>query len=122
MKPRPRVFVQFRLSTLFVAVTLAGVLTFLNTLPGPPKLLGHVSSDEPPIAPGMFVMGNDYGWPWTYRTESFKTETIQIRVFDHLSWGPLAANIAVGLLAVIVFAIGTNLLLRLVQARERRET
>lgn len=115
MKSRPRAFVQFRLSTLFVAVTVAALLAFLNTRPGPPKLLGHVSSDEPPMAPGMFVMGNDYGWPWTYRTESFKTDTIQIRVFDHLNWRPLAANIAVGLLAVLVVAASGGLLRRWMQ-------
>ena len=115
MKPRRRVFVQFRLSTLFVAVTVAAILVFLNTRAGAPKLLGHVSSNEPPIAPGIFVMGNDFGWPWTYRTESFKTDTIQIRVFDHLNWRPLAANIAVGLLAVLGVAASGDLLRRWMQ-------
>src|SRR5437016_11303206 len=79
-----------RTAIALVLATAGCWLIAANIRPGQPILLGHVSSDEPPIRPGLWIHGNEFGWPWRYRTESFKTDAIRIAVFDRFEWLPLA--------------------------------
>jgi hypothetical protein len=96
---------DLHIRTWLLAVIIVGVTVFLNTRSVSSDILGHVSSDEPPIRPGMVVFGDSYGWPWIYRIESFKTEAIAITVFDQFRWLPLIGNAAVGLVAIVVVAL-----------------
>lgn len=96
-----RLIFELRLPTVFLLVALAGALIGLNLRPGEAKMLGHVSGDEPPIRPGLWILGNDYGWPWTYCTESFKTDVIAIDAFDRFDWLCLAGNTAVAISSLV---------------------
>jgi hypothetical protein len=76
-----------------------------NVRPGRFTTLGHVSFEAShPLFPGVWISGHDYGWPWIYKTVSFKTESVRIDNFDEFNWTPLMGNAAVGL--VILVAVG----------------
>jgi hypothetical protein len=92
---------RFRILTLLVAVAVFGGLLVANTRRHSPRLFGHVVIHEGPLMPGMFVIGHDYGWPWVYKSESFKTKHFSITYFDTFSWPWLAGNAAIGTCLVV---------------------
>jgi hypothetical protein len=96
----------FRLHLATVLSVGAGALVLLlaNTWPFP-KVLGHVSSSEPPIAPGLWIHGDDYGWPWVYKRESFKTEAVPFGIFERFDRLSLVANATVGLAILLGIAV-----------------
>jgi hypothetical protein len=96
MKIRLQRLFGLHLATVLLVVAGSLMVYVANTWPSP-RLLGHVSSSEPPIAPGLWIHGDDYGWPWVYQTESFKTKDIVIKSFDRFEWKNLIANAMVGL-------------------------
>ncbi len=104
-----RRLLQFRLATLLVAVAVICALLVANTRPGGDTFLGHVST----AGGGLWISGNEYGWPWTYRVKSddFLPELVQI-VFDEFHRSALAANVAVGLLLVAAVMASAELGLR----------
>ena len=110
-------WLQFRLATLLVAMAVLGVLLVVNTRPSEPVSLGHVSSDDPRIRPGLWIMGHEFGWPWTWRVESFKGDLLDSTPFDRVHYGPLAGDVAAGLLIVAVAMFVTEILLRLRHSR-----
>jgi hypothetical protein len=114
-----RGLLQFRLPTLLVAVTVLCVLLVANTRPSEPISLGHVSSDDPRIRPGLWIMGNEFGWPWTWRVESFKSELFDQTPFDRIDYGGLAANVAAGLMVTLSAVFAAELLLRRMTSRGR---
>jgi hypothetical protein len=114
---------QFRLPTLLVAVAVVCGLLVANTRPHGDTLLGHVSSDEPGIWPGLWVSGEEFGWPWTYRVKPYDhwpaIAQDAFSVFDHSS---LAANVAVGLLVLALAMISTEQILRGISRLKRQST
>lgn len=96
-----RLIFELRLPTVFLLVGMASALIGLNLRAGDARPLGHVSSDKPPIRPGLWIVGNDYGWPWTYRTEAFKTDIIAIDAFDRFDGLCLAGNMAVAIASLV---------------------
>ena len=106
-KSEMRALVRFHLLTLlFVVAALCGMLT-LNARPHP-TVLGHISVHDGPLAPGVWVVGDDYGWPFYYHTKSYDYGHSQIRdVFDHFSWSALAGNILV-LITVLLAVAGIS--------------
>ena len=93
-----RRLLQFRLPTLLIAVAAVCVLLAANTRPSQPVMLGHVSMKEG----GLWIMGSEYGWPWTWRVQSEGYVPDLVRhVFDEFHLTGLSANAAVGLLIVI---------------------
>jgi hypothetical protein len=103
-QPSPRHRFQFRLRSLFIAVTVFCVILNANLQPSRSRLLGHISSDDPMIRPGLWIIGHDYGWPWRYQTVGFKTDDMPVDPFDRFYSWALAGNVAVGIaitLAVI---------------------
>src|SRR5579872_7135248 len=95
-----RLIFELRLPTVFLLIALASALIGLNLRAGDARPLDHVSSDKPPIRPGLWIVGNDYGWPWTYRTEAFKTDLIAIDAFDNFDWLSLVGNMAVAIVSL----------------------
>ena len=98
----------FCLRSLFIITSTFCVLLFVNTRPYASRPLGHVSTLDPtsPIWPGITIDGDDYGWPWTYKTEAFKTEVIHVDSLDRHYFGGLVADICFGLVLVLaVFGI-----------------
>ena len=70
--------------------------------------LGHVSFDSSsPYFPGLSIIGDQYGWPWIYRIESFKTEAIRIDGFDEFLWMALLGNVAVAVVTVAAVSLLT---------------
>jgi hypothetical protein len=110
---------QFRLLTLFVTVAVLCFLIAANARPHSFRLLGHVTSDVPTIRPGLWISGEDYGWPWPYKTESFKTEAIQITVFDQFYWLGFVGNLAVGLVILGCTGTRSEIILRFLSSRHR---
>ena len=92
---------RFRLLTLLVAVAVFGGLLVANTRRHASRLLGHIAITDGPLMPGVFIIGHDYGWPWVYKTDSFKTEQVQLTHFDAFSWPWLAGNMALGACFVV---------------------
>ena len=74
------------------------VALVVNTRPGPPRWIGHAMIDKPGWEAGVDVIGYSYGWPWNYRTVSFKHDDVPFDAFfDRFDWSALAANVAVAL-------------------------
>jgi len=92
-----RSLIRFRLLTLLLLVAVLGALLVANTRQHSHRTLGHVSGDAPPIFPGLWIFGHDYGWPFPYKTESFKTDDIRIDVFDRFHWLGLVGDSLFGL-------------------------
>src|SRR5262245_27848814 len=93
-----RGLLQFRLTTLLVAVAAVCALLVANTRPSTYRLLGHVSSDEPGIWPGLWVSGEEFGWPCTYHVKpSDHWPVIAKNAFDRFDRSALAANTAAAL-------------------------
>ena len=101
-----RRLLQFRLPTLLIAVAVLCVLLVVNTRPSDPISLGHVSSDDPRLRPGLWIMGSEFGWPWTWKVESFKSASFDLTSFDHIHYRGLAANVLAGLLIVALAMFG----------------
>jgi hypothetical protein len=99
---------QFRLPTLLVAVAVVCLLLTANTRPSQPVMLGHVSMKEG----GLWIMGSEYGWPWTWRVQSEDHVPDLARyVFDEFHLTGLSANVAVGLLIVFGSIVASELTL-----------
>src|SRR5262249_54736909 len=111
MKNRFRPLFGVHLATVLLVGAGASVLYIANTRPSS-TVLGHVTSFTPPIAPGLWIMGDDYGWPWVYRTESFKTEDVAIKDFDRFEWKSLIADVAVGVAILVGIAVVAESILR----------
>src|SRR6266516_915005 len=107
---------QFGLVSVFGSVTLLSVFLVLDTRPSSPKMIGHVELDSPQFRPGIWILGYEYGWPWTYRRESFKVGSFVTDHFDKLDWYAFAANMGV---AITLSAVGGWLADRAILATTR---
>jgi hypothetical protein len=45
--------------------------------------------------------GDDYGWPWVYQTESFRTKAVAIKGFDRFEWTFFIGDVIVGLVILV---------------------
>jgi hypothetical protein len=102
---------QFRLRTLMIVVTVFCVMQSINLRPSNRRTLGHIKSNAPPIAPGLWVMGEDYGWPWTYKTE--QTDLPQSDYFDRFYLWGLVGDIGVAALIALATVLATVNVLRI---------
>ena len=77
-------------------------------------------TSRPRYGRGLSFFGDDYGWPWTYRTESFKTADIRIDAFDQFYWLGLVGDIAVGVAIVVAAVIILEWVYRIISRRTGR--
>jgi hypothetical protein len=94
---RWRSLLRFRLPTLLVVVAiLCGVLAANRR--GEVDVLGHMSFHDGPLAPGIWIVGRQYGWPYHWRSRALPTDYLpaeQAAFFEHDRFGALAANVLV---------------------------
>ena len=101
---RWRSLFRFRLLTLLLVVAALCALLVANTRRHSIDVLGHVTITEGPMAPGLWIFGHDYGWPFRYKTESFKTDDAYGDFFDRFHWLGLVGDILVGLGLLVAVA------------------
>jgi hypothetical protein len=95
---------RFRLSTLFVVITVLSVFLALNVRRGPFKMLGHVLDND---FTGTWISGWEYGWPWTYHTQPPEYASDEGHAaFDVIYWDNACWNSAVAMgVAIMVAAV-----------------
>jgi hypothetical protein len=104
MRSRWLPWLQLRLLTLLILVGILCGLIVANTR-GRPTVLGHVQIRSGPGWPGLFIFGWEYGWPWVYRTESFKGELFAGTGFDRLDRLAFLKNAGVGVSILVGAAV-----------------
>src|SRR5687768_9884494 len=67
------------------------------------RVLGHTMDDDSPI--GHMVMGDDYGWPFTYRTIAFDGGHYDDSHFNSFEYGPLIVDAVIYLFAVAAILV-----------------
>ena len=97
---------RWRLSTLFVLLTVSAVLIYVNSRPSP-QTLGWYLPDDPEPGPDWPVFGSLYGWPWAFLTspEPAYHRGAEV-VFRHFFWkgAALDALVALALIGAAVAA------------------
>jgi len=111
---RWRSFFRFHLLTLLLVVATLCWLLAANTRRQRAEVLGHISIHDGPLAPGLWIMGHDYGWPFKYQTKSDDSGDAEVakllgnadstRFFDHFYARGLAGNVFVAALLLLAVA------------------
>jgi hypothetical protein len=106
---------RFSLATLLVAVMWSAVVLWLDTSPG--EVPGKINEA---FGPGYRWL--HYGWPFTYAWYVTRLRVTPTGLpFAWHSWA-LVADVAIGLLFVVVLTWTSSLLLRRITARLRRRS